>query len=148
MKFAKTITVMLSLLLLFSVDSQRQSWGGPLEEKLIREFKALYPDPGQGSNSSLKEIKELVAQKANVNVRNPNGDTLLITATLSGDIEMAQILIQGGADVNLKSSKDGLTPLMIAAYNGDMEMIDLLLKNKADVNAANQEGQTAAAPGG
>ena len=55
---------------------------------------------------------------------------------------MAKLLIQKGADVNLKNTKDGLTPLMVAAYNGDMEMVDLLLKSKADVNAADSKGNT------
>ena len=143
MTLTKTITVTLSLLLLVSIDCQRQSWGGPLEEKLMREFGALYPESSESGDLTFKKIKELVDQKADVNVRNAKGDTLLITAALAGDPEVAELLIKGGADVNLKSSKDGLTPLMIATYNGDMEIIDLLLNNKADVNAVNQEGQTA-----
>ena len=143
MRTINTICVLLAILLTVSLECSKQSWGGPLEEKLMSEFQSLYPESGQSRDATLKQIKELVDHKADVNVRNAKGDTLLITATLRGDLEMAKLLIQGGADVNLKSSEDGLTPLMVAVYNGDMKMIDLLLKNKADVNATNPGGQTA-----
>ncbi len=57
-------------------------------------------------------------------------------------IEMAQILIDNGADVN-KESPLG-TPLMNAATNAwNLEIVDLLIKAGADVNKQDKDGKTA-----
>ncbi len=48
--------------------------------------------------------------------------------------EIIEILVNAGADVNVKD-KEKLTPLMIAAQRSDMVSIEILLKANADVNA-------------
>jgi quinoprotein dehydrogenase-associated probable ABC transporter substrate-binding protein len=57
-------------------------------------------------------------------------------------IDIAQELIEKGADVNAKS-KEGVTPLMVAAANNNPPMIGLLIEAGADINAKNNQGKTA-----
>ncbi|RDD35204.1 Ankyrin repeat domain protein [Wolbachia endosymbiont of Cylisticus convexus] len=57
-------------------------------------------------------------------------------AALEGDLEVAEVLLKHGADVNVKSEQ-GYTPLHAAAWEGDLEVVKLLLKHEADVNARN-----------
>jgi ankyrin repeat protein len=71
----------------------------------MKEFGALCPESNQTSESAIKEIKALLDQKADVNSRNPQADTFLITAALRQDLKMAKLLIQKGADVNRKAPK-------------------------------------------
>ncbi|MDA8017993.1 MAG: ankyrin repeat domain-containing protein [Thermoanaerobaculia bacterium] len=47
----------------------------------------------------------------------------------------AMLLIEHGADVNIKNS-DGETPLLWAAYNGDVELVELLLSKNARLQRA------------
>ncbi|MDD2715943.1 MAG: ankyrin repeat domain-containing protein [Candidatus Wallbacteria bacterium] len=56
--------------------------------------------------------------------------------------DIAKMLIENGADVNLKDAKTQ-TPLMNAAYDQYSEIVALLIKKGADVNAVNNEGETA-----
>ena len=55
---------------------------------------------------------------------------------------VVQLLLDGGADINIRSS-DGKTPLHEAAANGTKEMVEFLLSRGADINAKDNNGNTA-----
>lgn len=57
-------------------------------------------------------------------------------------VEVARLLIEHGADVNVKTSYE-ITPLMNAV--GNAEMLELLLNHGADVHATDDKGMTALA---
>lgn len=65
----------------------------------------------------------------------------MLICCYEGGIEVAQMLIQKGADVNARS-KHGYTPLHQAAEFNKANMSKLLIDNGADVNAQNDEGVT------
>jgi uncharacterized protein len=67
----------------------------------------------------------------------------LHSAVAGGHEEAAQLLIQGGADVN-SAQRLGYTPLMGAAQNGLAATVDLLLARGADPMARNDDILTAA----
>ena len=61
----------------------------------------------------------------------------LTHAAQAGDVEIARMLIEHGADVNAPSvnSKNALnTPVMVAAWHGNKEMVELLVENGACIN--------------
>ncbi|MFN9718648.1 MAG: acyltransferase family protein [Planctomycetota bacterium] len=60
-------------------------------------------------------------------------------ASLAGDPEIVQLLIDHGADVNL-ANEDGNGPLHAAAFLGHATVIELLLQKGADPNALNRDG--------
>ena len=60
--------------------------------------------------------------------------TALMWAAFDGQKEIAQMLIDAGADVNAKDA-DGSTVLMHAVSGGERETVKLLLDAGADVNA-------------
>ena len=76
-------------------------------------------------------------------------------AAEKGDIETVKLLIQKGAEINLKN-KDGWvyfkiiknyiniikqTPLHIAVYNGHIEIVKLLIEKGCDINLKDNEGR-------
>lgn len=73
-----------------------------------------------------------------------SGITLLDRAVLGNQVEMAQLLIAHGADVN-RADRIGFTPLLYAASIdfGDSAMIDLLLKSGARADVRTKDGLTA-----
>jgi len=66
------------------------------------------------------------------------GVTALSVVAAAGDITVAKLLVQVGANCELVDERD-FTPLMVASRNGNKAMIDLLLGGQADVNARQAE---------
>ncbi len=68
--------------------------------------------------------------------------TPLHSAAASGNVEIAGLLLENGANANAHQ-QGGFTPLHSAAQNGQVEMAKLLLEHGADVKAVNEAGQSA-----
>ena len=128
---------------------------------------ALHRAAGDGN---LVEIRNLIANGANVNARNRNGETPLHSATASNDnVEVIKFLVANGADVNAQDEWGGMpffimrnveiaefilsqgfdvntkcergrTPLHVAVFNDNAEVVKFLIANGADVNAQDEEG--------
>lgn len=60
----------------------------------------------------------------------------LFCAAHAGQIEVAKVLIEKGADVNVKGSIFGRTPLTAAVYARHEGIVKLLIENGADVDYA------------
>jgi hypothetical protein len=59
-------------------------------------------------------------------------DSPLLAAVRSGDLDMVEVLVDAGADVNAQAA--GGSPLMSAVQSGARDMVALLLENGADAN--------------
>ena len=58
--------------------------------------------------------------------------------------ELIKLLVESGADVNVKSLDDDVTPLMVVSRCGTPDILRLLLEHGAtDINAQNTSGVTA-----
>jgi ankyrin repeat protein len=68
-------------------------------------------------------------------------ETALLTAAFWGRYEIAEMLIEHGANVNAKA-KEGVAPLHEAARMGHVKLARLLLAHGADVNAKDDKGKT------
>src|SRR5262249_23728343 len=82
-------------------------------------------------------VELLLANKANVNAVNKNGQTPLHSAVSSGRAGIATVLLAAGANVNAKtlgSPNRDWTPLAFAIPQGHKDVVELLLKNRADPN--------------
>ena len=101
-----------------------QGWG-PLQE---------------AATFSLKMVKFLIERGADIN----GGPRPALHTAISRakNRDMAELLIQHGADVNAKDAS-GNTPLYYAIlYIDDSDFINLLIANGADVNTKNRGGET------
>lgn len=91
-------------------------------------------------------VELLLNAGANVNVPAQNNlrVTALHSAAAAGRFDIAQLLIDRGADVNA-SHQDQYTALHAAAATGQVELAKLLLDRGADINARTAAGKTALA---
>ena len=71
----------------------------------------------------------LLSNKADVNIRNRDGETALVYAIMSkkDNIEVIKKLISNGADLKIKDNK-GLTAMDYAVQKNKKEVIELLKK--------------------
>ncbi|KAM9617490.1 LOW QUALITY PROTEIN: fibronectin type 3 and ankyrin repeat domains protein 1 [Trichechus inunguis] len=65
---------------------------------------------------------------------------LMRVSAVSGNQKVASLLIEAGADVNVKD-KDGKTPLMVAVLNNHEALVRLLLDKGADASIKNEPGR-------
>ena len=80
------------------------------------------------------QLKEAIELGADLNSTTLFTSTLLQKAIGEEKIEVVQLLLKNGVDVNYRVSEEDLTPLMYAINNGNKEMVSLLLKHGADPN--------------
>ncbi|MBL8444533.1 MAG: ankyrin repeat domain-containing protein [Zoogloeaceae bacterium] len=84
-------------------------------------------------------VKALLGYKPKVSHRNLAGDSAVMLASLRGDIEMVNLLLEAGAEFN----HDGWTPLIYAAFEGHIELVERFLTLGANVNALAPNGSNA-----
>jgi ankyrin repeat protein len=87
-------------------------------------------------------LTELLEAGCDVNAQDEEGRTALIQATIYNNVEVVQILIEHGANVNTKDFFNGNAALHFAARNYSLELLLLLLKHKAEVDIKNINGNT------
>jgi ankyrin repeat protein len=73
-----------------------------------------------------------------VNVRNALGESALMFAAQSGQVDLVKRLIGRGAEIN----KAGWAALHYAAATGQLAVIELLLEHHAYIDAASENGTT------
>ena len=78
-------------------------------------------------DSDNMHIFELIAKSGvNLNLKNANGETMLVSAIKSYKIAQAKILIENGADINLKD-RSLSTPLMLAITENLENIVKLIV---------------------
>jgi len=83
------------------------------------------------------KVTELIKKGAKINYRRQDGQVSpLDCAVIGGDVELVNLLLNNGADVN-SQTRNGYTALSTALANGlpGIEIIDSLIRHGADVNA-------------
>ena len=88
-------------------------------------------------------VEALLAAGAQVNLASRESMKMppLGSAMAAERNDIARILIEHGADVNVRAVND-LTPLHTAAARGNLESAKLLLDHGADINATTTDGKT------
>jgi hypothetical protein len=61
-------------------------------------------------------------------------DVKLFNAAQRGNLEKIRVLLDQGADINVRLGVDQWTPLMTASREGKLEAVELLLEEGADPN--------------
>jgi ankyrin repeat protein/spore coat protein CotH len=99
---------------------------------------------GAARTGDLDGIKRYLAEGADINELSEQTQlSPLSWATLTGETKAAELLLELGANVNVRQEDEG-TPLHIAVFLGRAELAELLIKEGADVNAENRGGDTPA----
>ncbi|XP_030264677.1 ankyrin repeat and SOCS box protein 16 isoform X2 [Sparus aurata] len=121
---------------------------GCVEELLFRGAE-VNADPG--GNTALHDacigghavcVRLLLSHGADPDLLAADGSAALHLCTSAQSFQCAELLLDGGAEVNMRTKESRLTPLHVAARRGLEEHVELLLGHGADVLATNREGET------
>jgi uncharacterized protein len=85
------------------------------------------------------QVRSLIAAGANPNELNEAGEGALHLAALNGHLDVVNILLEAGADANLRDANEW-TPIFKAAYNHELDrgfapVVKALIDHGGDVNA-------------
>ena len=94
----------------------------------------------QGGHTKVVEL--LIANNADVNIKDKVGSTALGLAAEGGHTEIAKLLIDLGADIHIQN-EGGMTALGLAAWEGHTEIAKLLIDQGADFDITDKYGRTA-----
>lgn len=95
------------------------------------------------ASGNVEVLKQHMAAGTNINEKDPyGGSSPLISASLFGKTEIAKILIDAGAEINIQNN-DGSTALHTASFFCRPEIVAMLLKRGADKTIKNNFGSTA-----
>jgi ankyrin repeat protein len=114
-------------------DLSGESPVSPVDPKAGRLMETLRNGDRQAFRKMLRQDPKAT------NRRGPGGSTPLMYAALYGDADSVRLLLNHGADPNIRNDA-GATALMWAVE--DPETIRLLLRHGANVNARSADGQT------
>lgn len=133
------------------LDYQALMWDAPYVEiaaalESISDVNA--PDPygnhllaSACERMQVEAVKELIARKADLNCRSPNGDTPLICAidyahhNPSAAYQIVKLLLDTGADLEARGYMDK-TPFLKACSRGCLDILKLLVAHGCDIYAA------------
>jgi len=87
-------------------------------------------------------VNALLDQGARLNARDGRGVTPLWLALRCGEDDVVKLILDKGADVNMRAGPSGFTPLMGAVEVGRPALVKLLVERGADVNVS-KDGVTA-----
>ncbi len=94
------------------------------------------------AKGNLAETKKRLGDARQINARHGDGgSTLLSTAALHGQLDIAKYLIERGAKVDA-TNNDGNTPLHVAAFLCRTEIVQLLLDHSGSITQKNNRGET------
>lgn len=126
-------------------------------QKRTYELKPLtYGLVAAAADGNVAEVKEALERGADPNAKTWENWTALMAACSAGSPQLVQLLVDKGADVNLRSKgfpvatsplgsrqPSGGTALMVAALNGKPEIVRILLKAGAKIEAMQTDRWTA-----
>ena len=116
-----------------------------LRQKLLDKELLKY----SSKKSALQNMRKLISAGANVNYYDINDGTPLIEAAKSSFYSGLKLLIDNGADVNIKNRKNQTALLIVSCLsrwaikkyeNNVKNIVDLLIINDADMNAKDTNG--------
>ena len=93
---------------------------------------------------NLNLVRDLIALGANIDWQNEDNYnyTPLHVAVREGSVEIARMLIDAGADLDVQDTWGSQTPLHVAAINERVEIARMLIGAGADVNVQDDYGWT------
>ena len=110
-------------------------------EEILMLEKELLEASQKGETENVRRIMSIGLVDVNNMRRNIPHWTILGMAATCGHKDVVELLLDKGADPNMKNP-NGLTPLHRAAYHGKLDLVKMLLDNGAEPNRVDSDGRT------
>jgi ankyrin repeat protein len=89
----------------------------------------------------LEQVQAHLNKGCNINALDKDKMSPLHHAVFNGHKEIVTLLLEHGANINLKGQEGQVTPLHLAAVRNNKEIVELLLQKGADLHAEDLYGR-------
>eukprot|EP01112_Ceratiomyxa_fruticulosa_P014217 TRINITY_DN4052_c0_g1_i1.p1 TRINITY_DN4052_c0_g1~~TRINITY_DN4052_c0_g1_i1.p1 ORF type:complete len:706 (-),score=152.28 TRINITY_DN4052_c0_g1_i1:75-2192(-) len=103
-------------------------------EAKLNEHITFYAREGD-----ISKVKQLIKEKVPIDEPDKSGYTALYYSVMRGKLDVAEVLLEAGANANFKYK--GNSCLHVAAEGSNPALVSLLIKHGADFNIANLKGE-------
>eukprot|EP01089_Gocevia_fonbrunei_P016030 TRINITY_DN4880_c0_g1_i2.p1 TRINITY_DN4880_c0_g1~~TRINITY_DN4880_c0_g1_i2.p1 ORF type:complete len:413 (-),score=95.44 TRINITY_DN4880_c0_g1_i2:255-1493(-) len=110
--------------------------------KVDGDSPPIFAAAGKGNTALVKLLLDAGANPSAFSSQHAGCCALHIAAE-KNYVEVVNLLLESGVDVNIRSVKQQLTPLISASCCGSLEAVQVLLNAGADINAQSSTGNTA-----
>jgi len=93
--------------------------------------------------NDVTKVKKILNKGVDIDVKDKLGRTPLHYAAIKGYVEVANLLLDNGANINATDRLQKWTPLFYAVFMEQPEMIKLLIERGADKTIKDKDGRTA-----
>ncbi|EAT48858.1 AAEL000113-PA [Aedes aegypti] len=129
-------------------NEEDESFGCVRKSEIFKSFTlpdvpstmAIFRAVKKSQPALIRKLLSIKPELVNVPV---NGETFLYQAVRNNNLEVIDLLLEFGANVNLGVPSNSETPLHLAIYNKNIKIARHLLEHGADINAGNCIGMTA-----
>jgi len=128
MKYKQISTILLSILLVLSALSYHAFSDDQLH-------KAAH-------NGDIETVRALLKKQPDPDERDSFGGTALHAAMFQDNLEIIELLLDAGLDVNAQGTSNGYTPLHDAVWSNNLAAAKLLVKRGAKAGLKNNDGLT------
>src|SRR5262245_18226939 len=97
------------------------------------------------NSPDIDEMRRLLSEGAPEDIKNENGQTALMYAVMHRNLEMVKLLLEVGADTEVKWSQGGHTALQLACGGfkpPNVIVVQLLLDHGANPHTRDNKGRT------
>jgi ankyrin repeat protein len=101
------------------------------------------PLSSASSLNRVEMVKLFLNHRADPNISDSENNTPLMTACYHGNFEIASMLVEAGADLNVAETRYGFTPLASAVQRRHVDIVRMLLDTGADTAIRLNNGLTA-----
>ncbi|GBN14582.1 Serine/threonine-protein phosphatase 6 regulatory ankyrin repeat subunit B [Araneus ventricosus] len=92
------------------------------------------------AQKNIPALRLLCRSKANVNIKNVYGDSILHSVIMTDCEDEVKMLLDLGAKINVRNQSSGVTPLHVAVCYGNKDIIEMLLRYGADIHSLDGSG--------
>jgi len=118
--------------------------GGRLMIDLLVSKGAEVPELHLAAHrGDIDKVRSSLEKGTKIDLRDKAMHTPLFYAASAGQMNVVDLLISKGADVNAKDSRGGETPLFYAGDAGQKNVVELLIAKGADINARGAQRSSA-----
>lgn len=95
-------------------------------------------------NGDIEKVRTFVEKQEDINLRNKAGVPILAIAASHNQLEIVDLLLKHGADVNAEIPDRKENVFLYASYSANTSILQSLYVTRADIKFKNGEGKTAA----